>query len=162
MPISSSNSFWQGTSFKIYLLVALVLIALGLWAYGNFFIEKVESKQLVGQILEQRDGRIVINGDYIVEDTGSHTPPPPKQTVTVEISRKTKLVKTTVQVPSAAELQASGGAYNGDALPRQILEGSVADLKQGMTVLVLTSKNSFGSDRVTASEVQYTMPIYPD
>jgi hypothetical protein len=149
---------------KILILAALIVIGAGLWTYNWYSAkDRPVAKQFVGQVVENKDGILTVNGRYILEDThpdGQH-PVVQDQTVTIKLDGKTVYTKTKVFLPTMEEIEAQGGQYNGDDLRREKMAGTPDDLKKSTTITGVSSKNVYAKEAFTAREIQYVEPVYP-
>lgn len=147
---------------KIITVVLLVIILIG---FGYWFStrERLKSREFVGVIVSTLDNKVTLNGFYRVPDQPGKEMVDQKIDVRIVVGPKTKLVKTLLYYPTAAELEKTGGAYNPADLKKEIVEGTIEDLKSGKVdgFSALSEKNVYGKGEFEASEIQYIWTIRP-
>jgi hypothetical protein len=157
MAVNSSSM--GGYSKKLIILGLLLVLAIALWAYQ--MKTGVASSEFVGTIKERDGNMLTVEGVWVVPGRPELSEPADKTSVKVDIS-KTKITKVNIQIPSRAALEASGGTFNADELPRTSVEGSVNDLGVGQSITLKSRSNMYGKATIKPNEISYNNPVFPE
>lgn len=140
---------------------AVVLVAIVWWGVTQLrtarayeFVGNVESAgefsfAVRGQFVNSRTGR-VFAGDLLLAE--------------VRVTPETRIVRDTFRIPSPAELEATGGRFEPDKLPREQETVDLAALREDSSrtaagVTVKAKKNIFGKTQFEAKEVIYRVSL---
>lgn len=146
----------------ILALLAIVVVGLTGLVFSNYFQNRVYSNEFVGKV-KQADGNILtMEGVYVVKDRPDLSNPSNFETVSVVVDQNTKLTKERLFLPTAQEVEKTGGFFKPDELKRKVVVGSTDDFKTGqVSVRVLGSGNIYGKKSFAATEIIYIEPVYP-
>jgi hypothetical protein len=136
-------------SLRPFHYLAIVLLVTGVASL--FFIKKTEDKiapvtQMTGHIVEVKHNEIIIEGGV-----GQET-----KLIELIITPETVLTKDTIVITD--EQARSGKPF---APEIKTLPGQVSELTQDILVRVKTAEDLQGTDRLEASEINYTTYDYP-
>lgn len=148
---------------RIISIAIIVLLAAGVfyWASSR---ERIVSKSFVGQIKSATDGKFVLNGFYQIPDDPSKEKVDDRMNVEVLVGSNTKYTKTLLYYPTREDLAASGGMYRPEDLRKEIVSGSVEDLRTGQVdgFYAHSERNVYGKKQFMASEILYIWTVYPE
>lgn len=151
----------------IFGLTALAVLAAAVFFLPGILSEKIEAKEFIGQLIEVKSNSIIIEGAYNIssfQDSDQNNFQPELKKVEVLVDSKTKFSKTLLYLPSAQDLEKTGGKYDPSGLKRGSAEGSLEDLKimeGGVSITAKSESNVYNRSRFFASEIQYIEAIYP-
>lgn len=150
----------------LLIIVALAVLYGGFWLYGRYY--KTSSvtpvaMEFIGRIQKIENGVLYVNGNYAVGEVPIHGLSPVDVQITV--AKDAKFIKELVYLPTAAELEKTGGVYKSQDLKREKTSGTIDDLtklQDGNTGIIFTAvKNIYGKTNFEVSQLDYIEPVYP-
>lgn len=149
-------------SKKILLTIIVIIVAALLVGGVWLFLHRVQSNEFVGKVTKADGNTLTMEGVFVVKDRPDLSNPSNSKTVSVVIDQNTKLTKEKLFLPTAQEVEKTGGRFNPSDLKREAIIGSIDDFKTGqVSVRVLGMGNIYGKKLFVASEVIYIEPVYP-
>ncbi len=140
-------------------IIILALVGAGFWIWSFNRGPSVKSYEFVG-VIKNMDGQsLTLKGQFI--DNGNSVS---KDTeVVVVVTADTKITKSSIHLPTAEEVRKTDGRYDPSKLKREMVAGSLSDLKNfDSTVDIKSSSDIYNKSRFEASEIIYTIPVYPN
>jgi len=148
---------------KSIIVTAAALLVLAAAFWFSWLAKQPKSYELAGRIERIEGNSIFLNGVYQVPDRPDLTVPENAKEVEVVVTAATRFVKTVLYLPSAAELEKTGGMYRPDDLRREEVAGAFDDIKNGGVdgIFAAAGKNVYGKSKFEASEVRYISAVAP-
>ncbi|MEK7138614.1 MAG: hypothetical protein AAB799_00340 [Patescibacteria group bacterium] len=147
---------------KIFIAVTIFVLIL-LVGVVWWWVNRVSANEFVGKIQKVESNQMTLSGVYVVKDRPDLSNPSNSKTVSVIIDPNTKLIKEMLFLPTAQEVEKTGGFFKPDELKRETVAGSLEDFKTSqVSVRVLGVGNIYGKKSFTALEIRYIEPVYPD
>ncbi|OGE81595.1 MAG: hypothetical protein A3H72_03000 [Candidatus Doudnabacteria bacterium RIFCSPLOWO2_02_FULL_48_8] len=141
------------------IVILLIVVATWFWWQGQ---AAVKAYEFAGRIEKVEGPVIFTKGVYenAQNPKGLTLAEEDKQIV---VGEDTKLIKITQFMPTAAELEQSGGQYRPQDLRSEQSAGSLDDLAQGLTdgVFAKSDRNIYGQSKFVATEITYYVREYP-
>ncbi len=156
-------------NFKYNLLVALLLLAVGVFVFGGFSkvvtflgFQKIEATKFVGQVVKVEGNNLFLKGFYTISLGQERITKPEEKQVQVVVTSDTEIIKTSLYLPKIKDLS-SNGSYKVDDLKKEISKGSLEELKSFKSqVSVHAGKNIFNKNKFEAKKIEYIVPIFPN
>ncbi|MBI2068786.1 MAG: hypothetical protein HYT67_01635 [Candidatus Yanofskybacteria bacterium] len=151
--------FGRGLAYAVIIFVIAAGFIWGIWRYAN----RAQSHQFQGQVVKFSNDELELFGVYLIDGKPNMSDFANPKNVRVKINPNTKFVKTVLYMPTREELNTSKGIWDPAKLKQERQTGSLTDFKntEGLGVVVKTPKNSMGNSMLVASEISYTVQIYP-
>lgn len=145
---------------KITVIVFFAIVAIlgGYFFTGQFFVDKIKADEFVGTVMGV-DGNILKLSGYFETPFGDGQ----LKQVEVIVDSKTEFLKTFVHMPTAEELEITGGFYNFKDLTKEETAGSLEDLINAKILVSVTSnKNIYNKSKFKAKKISYLERVYED
>ena len=147
---------------KIFIAI-IVFLLIFLFGVVWWWVTRVSANEFVGKVAKAEGNTLTMEGVFVVKDRPDLSNPSNSKTVSVIIDLNTKLAKEILFLPTAQEVEKTGGFFKPDELKRETVVGSVDDFKAGeISIRVLGAGNIYGKNSFTALEIKYIEPVYPD
>jgi len=147
-------------------IVLAAIIGGGIWVGWSYYVNlgpKIESHEFAGQIVNIDGNEITIEGAFVIVNQDSLSKNETREVV-VSVSDDTKITKTLLYIPTKAELEKTGGLFYPDKLKKDYQEVNLETLKSDDThsgLIVKSTTNIYGKSSFSASEISYTVPVFP-
>ncbi len=86
--------------------------------------------------------------------------------IQITLAKDVKFIKELVYLPTAAELEKTGGRYRAGDLRREKTSGSTDDLAwlndSGTGIIFTAAKNIYGKSTFEVKQLEYIEPVYPE
>jgi len=148
---------------KLAYAAIILVIAIGLFLSVWRYINRTQSHQFEGQVLKFSNDELELFGTYLIDNKLNMSDFANPKNVRVKINPNTKFLKTVLYMPTLEELKNSKGIWNPANLKQELQTGTLNDFKntEGLGVVIKTLKNSMGDSVLVASEISYTVQVYP-
>ncbi len=134
---------------------------IGGWAYWQSR-PKVSAHEFVGQVSKVEGSQVYAKGNFIL-DKNKNLDLALKKEVVIQVSDKTKFVKTLNYLPGPKDL-GPNGSFDFNKLKKEIVAGQLSDLTDNVSGLTIHAKsdiNIYNKSKFTASEVDYLKDVSP-
>ena len=140
-------------------ILVLVVAAL-IWNWK--FKVTAEAREFVGKVEKIEGSTIYAKGAFVVPDKPEFSGSDYIRDVKISITPETKFTKTLVFLPSAKELEKTGGYFDGSKLPRENRDASPEMMKnelnsRNIVIEAKANKNIFQKSEFSVVEVKYTV-----
>ena len=141
------------------ILAAFVILAVGIWVLVAKNKDQTQSFEFSGLIEKVEANTVYVNGSYFADGKPVTAP----ATVRIQVSDKTKLEKNLWYMPTAQELQTTGGRWTPDSIKKETAVGTFDDFKSergvGMQIHVKSNDNVFNKPKFTADNISYVEEV---
>lgn len=149
----------------LLILLAAALLYGGFWLYSWYKAQPV-AYEFIGRIQKMENGVLFANGTYTVQGRSDLSGPDTKTDVRITLAKDAKFVKEFVYLPTAKELEKTGGMYRASDLKREKTDGSADDLAwlldSGAAARFLSDGNIYKKSKFKVSTLEYIKAIYPE
>lgn len=152
----------MNSKFSVIIIIIIIAagIVFGFWQYQK---TKIETKEFTGKVVRVEANAITVEGVYVVPDRPDLSGPDKTKTVIGLLDEQSRLIKERLYLPSAEEVEKTGGRYDPSKLRREETPGSVEDLREGDTsVRIIAARNIYGLSSFSVREIRYIEPVYPE
>jgi len=160
-----------GKKYKLIggLIILGVLVGAGVWIWWSNYRpginlgSKIESYEFAGQIVNINGNNITLKGAFVMANQNDLAKNEIRE-VTVLVSDDTKITKTLLYIPTAAELEKTGGLFYPDKLKKDYQDVNLETLKsEGASsgLIVKSTTNIYDKSSFSVSEISYTEPVFP-
>ena len=142
-------------------VIILLAIALGIY-WIQSYQHRPQAMEFAGRT-DHVDGNNIYTRGVYVNPKNVETDKPIEADMVISVDQNTKYIKVTQFLPTAAELEASGGMYEPAKLKSEEGEGSLQDIADEVTdgIFAKSDRNIYGKAGFTASEIKYYVRVQP-
>lgn len=157
-------------NFRRGLILGVVIVAASLVVWFGYsqwklltFVKIAQSHVAAGVLKEANNGRLIILGSHIYDDSPNVIDYSQRQDFTVVVNSDTKFLKLVWYFPESLEsITKNGVQFQPAEIKKEKLTGSIDELKniRGVPVTVKTESNTIKKTTFEAMEVEYVVFVY--
>lgn len=149
----------------VLIIVSAVVLAAIVW-WGVTQLRAARAYEFVGNMESVGESSFMVRGQFVNARTGQVFAGDPL-IAEVRVTPETRITRDAFRIPSPAELEATGGRFEPDKLPREQETVDLTALREDSSrtvagVIVKAKKNIFGKTQFEAKEVIYRVPLSGD
>lgn len=151
----------------MWYLVILAAVIISIWIFGRYpGTPRIISNEFVGQVEKIEGNTVFVKGNFHSDNHPETLKPENRVEVQVTVGSKTTIARTSIMIPTAAELKKTNGLFDSSKLPQQTTNISLADLttaiksQQNIMLDILATENIYGRSKFTASKMSYNFFDY--
>ena len=144
----------------VLIIVIVALAGAGFFIWDWKFRTDYDSFEFAGTVKDISGDILLVNGVFVVADNPRLSGPDNYRDVKIRILPEAKITKTLIYFPDPETL-GPDRSFNTKDLKKENVEGAKEEIAKGLWITVKSGSDIFGKSKFSASEINYTAPIYP-